>query len=120
MTFSYTQRALRQYISILTGQVELTGVDLQIADARWYNDIATVLGRGRPRQSRGVERWLRCIRLRPTKWRRSGGAWHRASRPPLMRSARRSSPMGLFPAKIEQIIAVAVAHVTQCPYCING
>jgi hypothetical protein len=33
MTFSYTQRALRQYISILTGQVELTGVDLQIADS---------------------------------------------------------------------------------------
>ncbi len=27
---------------------------------------------------------------------------------------------GAFPAKIKQIIAVAVAHVTQCPYCIQG
>jgi AhpD family alkylhydroperoxidase len=27
---------------------------------------------------------------------------------------------GTLPTKIKQIIAVAVAHVTQCPYCING
>ncbi len=27
---------------------------------------------------------------------------------------------GALPAKIKQIIAVAVAHVTQCPYCIQG
>jgi AhpD family alkylhydroperoxidase len=27
---------------------------------------------------------------------------------------------GALPAKTKQIIAVAVAHVTQCPYCING
>jgi len=27
---------------------------------------------------------------------------------------------GALPTKIKQIIAVAVAHVTQCPYCING
>ena len=27
---------------------------------------------------------------------------------------------GALPAKVKQIIAVAVAHVTQCPYCING
>ena len=27
---------------------------------------------------------------------------------------------GALPAKIKQIVAVAVAHVTQCPYCING
>ena len=27
---------------------------------------------------------------------------------------------GVLPAKIKQIIAVAVAHVTQCPYCIRG
>ncbi len=27
---------------------------------------------------------------------------------------------GVLPAKVKQIIAVAVAHVTQCPYCING
>ena len=26
---------------------------------------------------------------------------------------------GALPAKIKQIIAVAVAHVTQCPYCIK-
>lgn len=27
---------------------------------------------------------------------------------------------GALPAKTKQLIAVAVAHVTQCPYCING
>ncbi len=27
---------------------------------------------------------------------------------------------GALPARIKQIIAVAVAHVTQCPYCIKG
>jgi len=27
---------------------------------------------------------------------------------------------GALSTKIKQIIAVAVAHVTQCPYCING
>ena len=26
----------------------------------------------------------------------------------------------MLSAKVKQIIAVAVAHVTQCPYCING
>jgi AhpD family alkylhydroperoxidase len=27
---------------------------------------------------------------------------------------------GRLPAKTKQLIAVAVAHVTQCPYCIKG
>jgi AhpD family alkylhydroperoxidase len=27
---------------------------------------------------------------------------------------------GALPVKMKQIIAVAVAHVTQCPYCIKG
>ncbi len=27
---------------------------------------------------------------------------------------------GALPTKTKQIIAVAVAHVTQCPYCIRG
>ncbi len=27
---------------------------------------------------------------------------------------------GALPAKAKQLIAVAVAHVTQCPYCIRG
>ena len=27
---------------------------------------------------------------------------------------------GALPAKMKQIIAVAVAHVSQCPYCIKG
>jgi hypothetical protein len=27
---------------------------------------------------------------------------------------------GALPTKTKQIIAVAVAHVTECPYCING
>jgi len=34
-------------------------------------------------------------------------------------SAGRSSP-GALRTKTEQLIAVAVAHVTQCPYCIRG
>jgi len=27
---------------------------------------------------------------------------------------------GALPRKVKQLIAVAVAHVTQCPYCIEG
>lgn len=27
---------------------------------------------------------------------------------------------GALPKKVKQLIAVAVAHVTQCPYCIRG
>jgi len=27
---------------------------------------------------------------------------------------------GALPARMKQVIAVAVAHVTQCPYCIEG
>jgi AhpD family alkylhydroperoxidase len=27
---------------------------------------------------------------------------------------------GALPTKVKQIIAVAIAHVTQCPYCIDG
>ncbi|MBN9548367.1 MAG: carboxymuconolactone decarboxylase family protein, partial [Alphaproteobacteria bacterium] len=27
---------------------------------------------------------------------------------------------GALPRKMKQLIAVAVAHVTQCPYCIEG
>ncbi|MEO5607020.1 MAG: carboxymuconolactone decarboxylase family protein, partial [Polaromonas sp.] len=27
---------------------------------------------------------------------------------------------GALPGKTKQLIAVAVAHVTQCPYCIHG
>lgn len=27
---------------------------------------------------------------------------------------------GALPTKVKELIAVAVAHVTQCPYCING
>ena len=27
---------------------------------------------------------------------------------------------GALPSKAKQLIAVAVAHVTQCPYCIRG
>ncbi len=27
---------------------------------------------------------------------------------------------GALPVKVKQLIAVAVAHVTQCPYCIQG
>ena len=34
--------------------------------------------------------------------------------------SRQVFPEGALPAKIKQLIAVAVAHVTQCPYCIQG
>ena len=34
--------------------------------------------------------------------------------------SRRVFADGALPAKTKQVIAVAVAHVTQCPYCING
>lgn len=27
---------------------------------------------------------------------------------------------GALPSKVKQLVAVAVAHVTQCPYCIRG
>jgi AhpD family alkylhydroperoxidase len=27
---------------------------------------------------------------------------------------------GALPAKVKQLIAVAAAHITQCPYCIRG
>ena len=27
---------------------------------------------------------------------------------------------GALPAKTKQLIAVAAAHITQCPYCIQG
>jgi AhpD family alkylhydroperoxidase len=27
---------------------------------------------------------------------------------------------GALPSKVKELIAVAVAHVTQCPYCIRG
>jgi AhpD family alkylhydroperoxidase len=27
---------------------------------------------------------------------------------------------GALPAKTKQLIAVAAAHITQCPYCIKG
>ena len=39
---------------------------------------------------------------------------------PSRRSAKRCSPRARLPAKTKQLIAVAVAHVTQCPYCIKG
>jgi AhpD family alkylhydroperoxidase len=31
-----------------------------------------------------------------------------------------SSSEGALPEKTKQLIAVAVAHVTQCPFCITG
>jgi AhpD family alkylhydroperoxidase len=34
--------------------------------------------------------------------------------------SRRVFAEGALPAKTKQLIAVAVAHVTQCPYCIRG
>lgn len=34
--------------------------------------------------------------------------------------SRMSFKEGALPVKTKQLIAVAVAHVTQCPYCIRG
>jgi alkylhydroperoxidase/carboxymuconolactone decarboxylase family protein YurZ len=34
--------------------------------------------------------------------------------------SRRVFSKGALPSKVKQLIAVAVAHVTQCPYCIRG
>lgn len=42
------------------------------------------------------------------------------SKLPLKHSAKLSLPTETLPVKTKQIIAVAVAHVTQCPYCISG
>jgi AhpD family alkylhydroperoxidase len=42
------------------------------------------------------------------------------SKLPLKHSAKPSLPTELFRVKTKQIIAVAVAHMTQCPYCISG
>lgn len=34
--------------------------------------------------------------------------------------SRRVFADGALPPKVKELIAVAVAHVTQCPYCIRG
>lgn len=34
--------------------------------------------------------------------------------------SRQAFAEGALSVKVKQLIAVAVAHVTQCPYCING
>ena len=46
--------------------------------------------------------------------------WPRTRRQHSTPSARRVFTDGALPTKVKQIIAVAVAHVTQCPYCIKG
>lgn len=37
-----------------------------------------------------------------------------------MKFSERVFAAGALPVKIKQLLAVAVAHVTQCPYCIRG
>jgi AhpD family alkylhydroperoxidase len=37
-----------------------------------------------------------------------------------MKFSERVFAAGALPVKIKQLMAVAVAHVTQCPYCIRG
>ena len=39
---------------------------------------------------------------------------------PSIHPLRRISHTSALPAKTKQLIAVAVAHVTQCPYCSRG
>ena len=50
----------------------------------------------------------RSIRLRP---------WQKAA---FDAFSRKVFAEGALSAKMKQVIAVAVAHVTQCPYCIKG
>ena len=55
----------------------------------------------------------------------SDPARHRAELAPDIHEAfqafsRRVFADGALPEKTKQLIAVAVAHVTQCPYCIRG
>ena len=37
-----------------------------------------------------------------------------------MKFSERVFAAGALPVKVKQLIAVAAAHVTQCPYCIRG
>ena len=46
--------------------------------------------------------------------------WRPRPRTPSAPSPRRSSRQGALDARTKQLIAVAVAHVTQCPWCIEG
>jgi AhpD family alkylhydroperoxidase len=52
------------------------------------------------------------------------GAWRKELAPAQYEAFRTFSKAvfaeGALPEKTKQLIAVAVAHVTQCPYCING
>ena len=62
----------------------------------------------------------RFTRRQPENWRSSARAW-----PPAPAKAFRAFSQSVFaegaiPARTKQLIAVAVAHVTQCPYCIRG
>lgn len=67
------------------------------------------------------QRWRpRCI-LNPQTKRASGvGSSRRTSCAPFQEFSRQAFAEGALSAKIKQLIAVAVAHTTQCPYCIRG
>ncbi|MGO4618307.1 carboxymuconolactone decarboxylase family protein [Nocardia sp. 2YAB30] len=52
------------------------------------------------------------------------GVWRRELAPDIHQAfdefSRQVFADGALPRKTKQLIAVAVAHVTQCPYCITG
>ena len=55
----------------------------------------------------------------PRNCERSVTGWHRMSMTRSTEFSKRVFSKGALPSKIKQLIAVAVAHVTQCPYCIQ-
>ena len=75
----------------------------------------------RKHQTTGGKTWqIPSTRLLPVSFRKNDESSLPISKQHSMPSARESSPTGTLPAKTKQVIAVAVAHVTQCPYCIKG
>ena len=62
---------------------------------------------------------ITCIPTFRKIWRKSGASLRRKSTA-LSAFGQRVFADGALPSKTKELIAVAVAHVTQCPYCIRG
>jgi alkylhydroperoxidase family enzyme len=59
-----------------------------------------------------------CIRL--PRESSNGANWRLKLKRAFQAFSQRVFADGALPGKVKQLIAVAVAHVTQCPYCIKG